>query len=217
MTIYLVGTSHIARESLKKVRAAIEEKKPDCVAVELDANRFHALKSRCKRKTELRLPLLQKLIFTLMQKLQDKIGRETNIFAGQEMLNAVKIAEEKGIPYYFIDQDISITVDRLMREMSFFAKIKFLFYLAVGFVGVPVPGLSAPAEIDLNKVPEEEFIEEAMDELKKQFPAIYKVLVLERNRHMAKNIKALGERYENVVAVLGAGHVKGIGRILENA
>ncbi|MCK5474695.1 MAG: TraB/GumN family protein, partial [Candidatus Aenigmarchaeota archaeon] len=49
MTIYLVGTSHIAKESLSKVKKAIEGKKPNCVAVELDYVRFHALKNKRKR------------------------------------------------------------------------------------------------------------------------------------------------------------------------
>ena len=32
---------------------------------------------------------------------------------------------------------------------------------------------------------------------------------------MAKKIKELGEKYENIVVVVGAGHAKGIGKILE--
>ena len=50
MTIYIVGTSHVAGESVSKVKKAIAEKKPGCVAVELDMNRYMALKTREKRK-----------------------------------------------------------------------------------------------------------------------------------------------------------------------
>ena len=215
MTIYLVGTSHIAKESLLKVKKAIEDKKPDCVAVELDAIRFHALKNKKKRKTKVKLPLLQKLIFALMQKMQDRLSQETNIFPGQEMLDAISLAEKQDIPYVFIDQNINITISRLMSEMSFFSKIKFLFYLLIGFIGIPIPGIMASKELDLNKVPEKDFIDDAMVELKATFPAIYKVLVADRNKFMAKNIRKLGEKYDNVVVVVGAGHVKGIGKILE--
>ncbi len=215
MTIYLVGTSHIAKESLSKVKKAIEDKKPDCVAVELDAVRFHALKNKRKRKTKVKLPILQKLIFALMQKMQERLSQETNIFPGQEMLDAISLAEKQDIPYVFIDQNINITISRLMSEMGFFSKIKFLFYLLIGFIGIPIPGIMASKEFDLNKVPEKDFIDEAMVELKAAFPAIYKVLVADRNKFMAKNIRKLGEKHDNVVVVVGAGHVKGIGKILE--
>ncbi|MCK5474822.1 MAG: TraB/GumN family protein, partial [Candidatus Aenigmarchaeota archaeon] len=168
-----------------------------------------------KRKTKVKLPLLQKLIFALMQKIQERLSKETNIFPGQEMLDAVSLAEKQDIPYVFIDQNINITISRLMSEMGFFSKIKFLFYLLIGFIGIPFPWLMASKELDLNKVPEKDFIDEAMVELKAAFPAIYKVLVADRNKFMAKNIKKLGEKYDNVVVVVGAGHVKGIGKILE--
>ena len=215
MTIYLVGTSHIAKESLIKVKTAIEEKQPDCVCVELDATRYFALKNKQKSSTPLNIPLMQRMIFSLMKRMQDKLSRETNIFAGQEMLDAIKLAKKNKIPYYFIDQDISVTVNRLMAKMSFFSKLKFLFFLLVGFIGIPLPGMGAPKELDLNKVPESGFIEDAMLELKKQFPSIYLVLVEERNHFMARKIKELGEKYENIVVVVGAGHAKGIGKILE--
>ena len=103
MTIYLVGTSHIAKESLIKVKTAIEEKQPDCVCVELDATRYFALKNKQKSSTPLNIPLMQRMIFSLMKRMQDKLSRETNIFAGQEMLDAIKLAKKNKIPYYFID------------------------------------------------------------------------------------------------------------------
>ncbi|MCK4968742.1 MAG: TraB/GumN family protein [Candidatus Aenigmarchaeota archaeon] len=215
MTIYIVGTSHIAKESLKKVKKAIDEKNPDCVCVELDSTRYFALKNKNKKQVYVKIPLMQRLIFSLMKKMQDKLSRETNIFAGQEMLNAVKLAEKKEIPHYFIDQDISVTINHLMAKMSFLSKLKFLFYLGFGFVGISIPGMKGSKELDLNKVPEADFIEFAMGELKNQFPAIYSVLVLERNVYMAHKIKELGEKYDNVVVVVGAGHVMGIGKILE--
>ena len=41
--ITLLGTAHVSLESCNEVRAAISEKKPDCVAIELDEQRFASL------------------------------------------------------------------------------------------------------------------------------------------------------------------------------
>ena len=39
----IIGTSHIAQQSLDDVKKAIEEGKPDIVAIELDSKRLHSL------------------------------------------------------------------------------------------------------------------------------------------------------------------------------
>ena len=41
--IIIVPTSHIAEESIKRVSGVIEEENPQCIAVELDVNRFIAM------------------------------------------------------------------------------------------------------------------------------------------------------------------------------
>lgn len=212
MTIYLIGTSHIAGESLLKVKETIIEKNPDCVAVELDMNRYMALIT--KEKGKVKLPLLQRLIFSALRYMQNQLSKETNILPGQEMLLATETATQVNAKVAFIDQDINITLRRLMKALGIFGQIKLLSYMVIGFVGIPIKGLSLMKDIDLNKVPEDDFIEYAMGELKKQFPQMYEVLVEERNRVMADNLMKLGQNFESIVAVMGAGHVKGVGKLL---
>lgn len=213
MPTYIIGTSHIARESVEKVKAAIKEKKPECIAVELDHNRYYAM--LYKERGEIKLPFLQKAILTLMQKLQENLSKQTNIFPGQEMMSAVEFATMNGVRVAFIDQDINYTVSRLMKKLGFFGKLKLLFYLVPVFMGIPIKGVSMLADFDLNKVPDEKLIERALVELKREFPAIHEVLIDERNRHMARNIRKLQENFKTVVVVVGAGHVAGLRKLLE--
>jgi len=42
MSIILIPTSHIAEESIQKIKEVIEKTKPDCVAIELDEKRYIA-------------------------------------------------------------------------------------------------------------------------------------------------------------------------------
>ena len=44
----VIGTSHIAKQSLDDVKHAIEEEKPDLVTLELDKKRLYALISKKK-------------------------------------------------------------------------------------------------------------------------------------------------------------------------
>jgi len=210
--VYFVGTSHIAGESVKKVKAAIKERQPDCVAVELDVNRYYAMLYR--QRGEVKLPFMQKMIITLMQKMQDNLSKQTNIFPGQEMLSAVEFANINGIKVAFIDQDINITVSRLMSKTRFLERLKLILYLIPAVVGVPIK-LFKSLEFDLNKVPDKELIARALLELKKEFPSIYNALIEERNRYMARNIRQLQENFRTIVVVVGAGHVDGIKKLLK--
>ncbi len=213
MTVYIIGTSHIARESIDKVKAAIIEKKPECIAVELDSNRYYAMLYR--KKGNVKLPFLQKMILVLMQKMQENLSKQTNVFLGEEMLSAVEYATANGVRVAFIDQDINYTVSRLMKRLGFFGKIKLLLYLIPAFVGIPIKGVTMAVDFDLNKVPDEKLIERALIELKREFPEIYEVLIDERNKFMARNIKKLEENFNILVVVVGAGHVAGIERLLK--
>ena len=46
--------------------------------------------------------------------------------------------------------------------------------------------------------------------VKKRYPSIYTVLVLERNLHMAKKLNELMKNFNLIVVVVGAGHVDGL-------
>ncbi|NOX72038.1 MAG: hypothetical protein GXO64_05095 [Candidatus Micrarchaeota archaeon] len=240
--IIIVPTSHIAEDSIRKIRKAIENEEPDCVAVELDAPRFHALKSRESASS---LELIKNVgfatfaIFWLLKYLQQKLGGMVGVVPGADMLSAVEEASKRNINVAFIDMDIRMTAYRFKTEIPFREKLKMITYairamllLSVGKYFVrKSPAIDFKAKeikngrlqpskkaasvtdfkaIDLTKVPEEDFISQAMEIFEEQFPNLYRVLVTERNEIMAKNLIALSQRHEKIVAVVGAGHKEGI-------
>ena len=213
--IYLIGTSHIAKESLEKVEMNISGRKPDLVAVELDLARLQGLIH--KKKGKIQLPLFQKVIVLLLQKMQDTLSKETGILPGQEMLDAVRHAKKADAQVALIDQRINVTISKLMKAMGLVEKAKLMAYLVLGFLGLGASKV-LPAEkgIDLNKIPEDEFIEYAMGYMESSFPSIFKVLVADRNWYMAHNLMKLSGKFETIVAVVGAGHVRGMKKLLED-
>ena len=50
--------------------------------------------------------------------------------------------------------------------------------------------------------------------VKDRYPSIYKVLVEERNKVMSRKLLSLMQTNKNVVAVVGAGHIEGITKII---
>lgn len=214
--ITLVPTSHVARESLENVRKAIEEEKPECVAVELDVNRYYYIKERggagpMDMVGALGIPTF--LIYWILKKFQDYFGRRTGILPGSEMIEAVRIAREKGSDVALIDQRIEVTLYKL-RKISLMGKLKLFKLMAMGMFGLAFP-FGRGEKIDLNRVPPKKLVRQAMDYMKKELPEFYRVLVGQRNAVMARNLKHLSEKYDSVVCVIGAGHEEGIRKLLK--
>ena len=212
MPTVLVPTSHVAEESIQKIREVIEKVKPDCVCVELDQNRYQAMKSQ-QNSSFRSLGGPTWLIFTLLKKLQEKVGEIVNVIPGSDMLTAIEFSKEKAIPVYFIDQNIQITLSNF-QKLKITEKLRLIRYALTASFSL-YTGIGNRAKIDLTKVPEEELIEKAMAEFQKAFPKLYKILVEDRNIHMANQIKEISKVHKTIVAVVGAGHRKGIKTLLE--
>jgi pheromone shutdown-related protein TraB len=217
--ITLVPTSHIAEQSLKSVQKAIEEKKPPCIAVELDINRYYAM------KTEQQVSGIEMLrsfgpvnyiIYFLMKKIQTSLGDKVGVLPGSEMVRAVDIASENRIKVAFIDRDIGITFLRLSK-IPFSEKLNMIWFLIKGSLGLLFSKIyKGKYTFDLTKNPSEDLVNEAMAVMKKELPGIYKVLVTERDTYMANRIKSLLKEFDNIVIVTGAGHYKGIKKKLSS-
>lgn len=205
-TITLIPTSHISRESIKKITATLEKEKPDCVAVELDAARYVAFKKGGGNPRVKDVGVGGFLLFWTMKRVQDWLGKKVGVLPGSDMVTAVDVARERKIPVIFIDQDIGTTFLRI-KAISWREKAKLLLLLVKGLT---LDTFVSREQMDLTKVPEDAVIKQAMDFLKQELPAIYRVLIAERDEHMARQIKHLSTHYPSLVAVVGAGHKEGI-------
>jgi pheromone shutdown-related protein TraB len=215
MPIKIVPTSHIAEQSLRDIRKAVERENPDLIAVELDMDRFIAMQEEEKTSTlrALRsLGFFNFLVYSLMKRIQNWLGKKVGILPGSEMLSAVRIAEEKAIHVAFIDRDVRLTFLR-MGSVPKTERLKLVWFMIKGFtIGALMSKLGRGRSIDLRKLPPEELIDQAMALLSKEFPNIYRVLVRERDVYMKRKLTELSERYHRIVAVVGAGHKRGLER-----
>ncbi|MFH1592882.1 MAG: TraB/GumN family protein [Candidatus Woesearchaeota archaeon] len=207
--IALIGTSHISKESIKKVKKSIKTLKPEIIALELDPLRFNTLLTK-KKKRRISFQGLgfKAFLFNLLGAYIEKsLSKHTGVLPGTEMKTAIKIAKKQRIKIALIDQPIGITLKRLMSKITWKEKRQFVKDLFLGFFF-----RKKRIQFDLNKVPSEEIIEKLMEETEKNYPNIYTVLVTERNHYMGKALYKLMHTFpdKQILAIIGAGHIKGI-------
>jgi len=183
----IIGTSHIAKESLEQVEKYIEKELPDIVALELDRKRLFALISGKKRKIRLRdiRQMGIKIFFLNLigAYVEEKLGKFVGVKPGSEMKLAYSLAQKHKLKIALIDQNIEITLKRLSKAISWKEKFAFVADLLKGLI------LRRPEiEIDLTKVPPDEIIQMMIGKVKSRYPNIYRVLIDERNIYMAKQL-----------------------------
>ena len=130
--IILIGTAHVSEESVKEVVQAIENEKPDTVAIELDEKRYQSLNDPDSwRNMDIVKVLKQKNGFLMLANIilssyQKKMGVGTGVKPGDEMLAAIKKAEEMNIPCSMVDRPITVTLRRAWARNSILGKCNLL-------------------------------------------------------------------------------------------
>jgi pheromone shutdown-related protein TraB len=208
-TLIIIGTAHISKQSAELVEEVISSEHPDIVCVELDKQRLEALSNK-KRWENLDLKSIIKekqlstlLINILLSSYQKKLGKKLGVNPGLELLRAVEVAKAKNTPIELGDRDVRITLKRAWRSMSFWQKTKFM---TMGLASVF--DKEEITEEKLEELKNKDVLSELMNELGKTMPVLKEVLIDERDSYLAKKIKE--SEGKKVVAVVGAGHLKGI-------
>lgn len=210
--IHLVGTAHVSQKSIEDVRSAIEEFEPDIVGVELDRGRYVALTEEIAEPSIADIlkggNFGQLLVQWVLTYIQQRIGAETGVKPGAEMLVAIEEAEKHQKPVAFIDRDIRITLGRFWGRMGIWEKIKLIGALIYSLVSVE------GQDLDVDELTNQDVVSAAMEEFRKFSPHGAQALIDERDAYLAHQILMLGNRYDRVLAVVGAGHIQGVQRYL---
>jgi len=212
--ITIIGTAHISSESVEEVRQALEELKPDVVAIELDDERY---KSMTEKKNWQEMDIVdiikkKKVGFLFAQMIlssyQRKIAHNLKLNVGEEMSVAIQYSKETNTKLLMIDRNIQTTLLRIWHYLGWWEKVKMLSELLSSMFESDVK------EEDIESLKQGDMLQSALSEISKQFPQIAETLIFERDRIMAyKLAHASGTR---IVAVVGAAHVPGIQKNLSN-
>ena len=210
--INILGTSHIAQHSARQIERAFGSFQPDIVAVELDKRRLQSLQEQATGAKDQRIPLsmikqvgVTGFIFIIIGRaVQKKLGSIMKVDPGIDMLAAVNLAHRHAKPLHVVDQDILITMRHLSNQFSLKEKMRVVWDL----ISSPFSKEMKKIKIRLDRVPDSKTIETLMMLMRKRYPSLYNVLIVERNVVMARNLDAIVRKNpgKKILLVIGAGH-----------
>lgn len=207
--IIIIGTAHVSHKSVDEVRRVIAEEKPDVVCVELDAQRHEALMDASRwRKLDLFKVIRENKVLFLaatvgLSAYQRKMGARLGIEPGAEMKAAIEGAKSVGAEVVLADRDIQITLRRTWRSLRFADKLKITgLMFSAPFMAQEI------SEEQIESLKDRDTIGEMLDELAKAMPELKTPLIDERDQWLMSSVE--GASGKRIVAVVGAGHVRGM-------
>lgn len=205
--VLLLGAAHVV-DLEGALRRRLVTRPLDAVAVELDAERAEALLAPTPPAAGSRreVPLLLRVWGHLQRRLGADIGGG---IAGAEMLAAARIAKERALPLLLIDDPIRETMPRLLAALSVRERLGLLVGAVVGLV---IPSRVVRGQIDRYNEAPAPFLEE----VRRAYPGVARVLLDDRNEHMADRLVAARARgLGRIAAVVGDAHVPGLSAALQ--
>jgi len=212
----LLGTAHVSQASIDAVRAAIDSGAYDTVAVELDAGRLQSLTDP---DTLARLDIVKVLrdgkthLFAANLALaayQRRLAEQLGVEPGAELKAAVQEARARGLPVRLIDREVGLTFRRAMQRLGWWGRAKTGAGILLAMVDDEEIG-----EDDIEKLKHGDVLESSFGEFATHSPALYESVIGERDRYMAANLRDIGGSAREVLAVVGAGHLPGLARHLQ--
>ena len=218
--VILVGTAHISATSVAEVREVIAREKPAVVAVELDEARFRALTQPDQwKQTRLVDVLRQGKAFLLLAQAflgsyQRRLGEKFGVQPGAEMLAAIEDAKAGNLELVLADRDIGVTLKRAWGRMGLREKFRITWEFMKALTGA-AEAMEDPKkaqEMHPDDLLKEDALSLMMEELSAFAPSVSDVLVKERDAYLAGRIREASAKAGDgkVVAVIGAGHLKGV-------
>ena len=198
--LMLIGTAHVIDLSFPLERY-IKNFNPDLVALELDKQRWYALKA--KRKST-QGPFYLRILANLQKYISDSFGSSP----GAEMMVATEIASSLGSKLAFIDKPVIQTIQEAWRTMPWNEFFQLFADSMISFVG--------GGDFSINSSIKTGNFSNEMEQFSLQYPTLKSKLIDSRDIYMSKNIVKLFREHncKRIVAVIGEGHIDGISSLL---
>ncbi len=218
--VLLLGTAHVSRASVDKVHELLGTDTFDAVAAELCPSRYNALVDpdalsrmdlfRVLKEGRASMVTASLALGAYQQRLADQFGIEP----GAEQKAAVDYARKNHRPVLLIDREIGITLKRIYRNVPWWKRL--------GLVAGLITGVVSRQEVDeaeVERLKEGDILETTFAEFAEDRQDLYLPLIDERDRYMAArlHLEVAEHGHSNILAVVGAGHLKGIAGYLRTA
>jgi len=203
--ILLLGSAHVV-DLAGPIRERLSAAPLQAVSLELDPSRAAVLEEPSDGAPPKRAsvpPLIR-----LWGMLQRRLGAELGQGAGGEMRAAARFARERQLPVFLIDDPFDLTVRRLLSSLSPFERVRLL---AGAVLGLVIPTRMVKSELDHYTEAPTDYT----DQIRTAFPTVARVLIDERNEHMAARLEEMWRRgIRQIAVVVGDAHVPGLAAAL---
>ncbi len=216
--ITLLGTAHVSRASADKVRELLQTGEYDAVAVELCPSRYSAI---IDPDAMARMDLFKVLkdgkgtmvaANLALGAYQQRLAEQFGIEPGAEQREAIKHAQENHSPVLLIDREIGTTLKRVASNVPWWQRLTL-------FSGLLASLLTSDDvdEEEVERLKEGDILETTFAEFAEDRKDLYLPLIDERDRYMAARLldEMQQDGHKSVLVVIGAGHMNGIRRYLE--
>ena len=216
--ITILGTAHVSRASVDKVKQLLSTGAYDAVAVELCPSRYNALVDpQGLAKMDLFQVLREGRATMVTASLalgafQQRVAEQFGINPGEEMRVAIAIARKAQLPILLIDREVGVTLRRVYRNVPWWRRLNLVAGLIVSIVS-----REQIKEEEIERLKTGDILETTFAQFADQAQELYLPLIDERDRYMAARLQDEIEhhKYRHILAVVGAGHLKGIQSYLE--
>jgi len=216
--VTLLGTAHVSRSSAETVKQLLDSGNYDAVAVELCPARYNAiLNPDALAKMDLFKVIKQGKAAMVAANLamgayQQRLAEQFGIEPGAEQRAAIEVARNENMPVLLIDRDIGITLKRVASNVAWWKRIGIIG----GLLG-SILSREQVSEEEIEQLKQGDMLETTFSEFAEERQDLYEPLIDERDRYMtARMLEEIQQQgHENILAVLGAGHVAGIKQYLQ--
>jgi pheromone shutdown-related protein TraB len=211
--ITLLGTAHVSKTSADKVRELLETGKYDAVAVELCPSRHNAIVdpdalSRMDLFQVIREGKASMVAASLaLGAFQQRAAEQMGIEPGAEMRQAIECAKQAKIPVLLIDREVGVTLKRIYRNVPWWRRMNLIAGLLTSVVAN-----QEVSEEEIERLKEGDILESTFAQFAEEEKDLFLPLIGERDEYMVARLRQEVDKHphENVLAVIGAGHLGGM-------
>lgn len=216
--ITILGTAHVSSSSAEMVQKLITTGKFDAVAIELCPSRHNAIVNpeliakmdlfQVIKRGQTSMVAASLALGAFQQRMADQLGIEP----GAEMRVAIKTATEAGLPVLLIDREIGTTLKRIYHNVPWWKRFGIFGGLIASIINQ-----EKVSAAEIERLKEGDVLESTFSQFSEDEKDLFKPLISERDEYMSAHIlkECKENNYRHILAVVGAGHLKGITRLLE--
>lgn len=217
--ITLLGTAHVSKTSAEAVEQLLDSGNYNAVAVELCPSRYNAIiNPDALAQMDLFKVIKQGKAAMVAANLamgayQQRLAEQFGIEPGAEQRMAIEKAQKHGLDVLLIDRDIGTTLKRVASNVPWWKRAGIVAGLFASIVS-----REEVSEEEIEQLKQGDMLETTFAEFAEERQDLYQPLIDERDQYMTARIRQEidSKGHENILAVLGAGHVAGIKNYLQN-